>query len=746
LSSGPVDDAYQDQMAAQFPLGAMVVARLLKAAGLLVAEPRPVIMPDDARLGEHRERFAGRMGWIEERPNEEEDDRPGFAGSRRITGTLTLYENLREDPSSHVDDEAFLQARLIDFLVGDWDRHYDNWRWAAYEGPDGTLWEPISRDRDWAFARIDGILPWIVRWYYPKYVGFGADYPAIKGLAWSSQNLDRRLLNERDAADFHRVASGLQTLLTDEALAGAVSVLPPAYQERVGERMLSELKARRDALPDAAREFYDLLSGWVDVRATDEPDSVSVELVDEGLRVSLAAGSERRPRYERIFLPEETNEIRIYLYGGDDVVSFPSGTNLPIRLRVVAGDGRDEARIADAAPLLFGNRDRDSGNVLLFADDPMPLDLEGLDEEEVEELTVAGYQPTLVWDTRDWGHEWIPTPTLDYASEFGLHLGATITRRGFGFGNAPYESQLSLTAMGASSPNRLVLEGSYERLLGPRSGWRLEADGRWLTQRLTRFWGFGNETTNLLPQESYETRRSLRDFEVVLRYHPLGSEWSAWAGPRVRRWGRTHVAEPTVFQLFPAPGSEATTLLGGVVGLERDTRDSVDDPRRGSWLRLEGAAYPGVADSPDSWGSVRLAARRYVAAESVPGRPALHLGIFSETAGADAPYFERASLGGQTTRPGYRTGRFRGDLAVSSLALVRATLLDLQTLGGLAFGGHGLVAGGRVWLAGEDSEVLHYATGGGFWIRSGALGKLFSVTFARGDRGFRTYLDLGFPF
>ena len=117
LRTGPIDDAFQDQMAGQFPLSAMVVAELVEAAGILIAKPRPVVMPDDPRLGEYRELFAGRMGWIEERPDELDGDLPGFAGSSKVTGTTELYDELRENPASFVNGSALLKARLIDMFV-----------------------------------------------------------------------------------------------------------------------------------------------------------------------------------------------------------------------------------------------------------------------------------------------------------------------------------------------------------------------------------------------------------------------------------------------------------------------------------------------------------------------------------------------------------------------------------------------------------------------------------------------------
>ena len=118
----------EDRIASLFPLSAMVVTPLLDAAGVFHPNPSLVVLPDDPRLGEYREEFAGLLGWIEERPDELEDEQPGFRGSTRVVGSERLLERLEEGPDSRVDAERFLMARLLDFLVADWDRHPDQWR------------------------------------------------------------------------------------------------------------------------------------------------------------------------------------------------------------------------------------------------------------------------------------------------------------------------------------------------------------------------------------------------------------------------------------------------------------------------------------------------------------------------------------------------------------------------------------------------------------------------------------------
>ena len=51
---------------------------------------------------------------------------------------------------------AFLKARLFDMMIGDWDRHRRQWRWAKFERRAG--WQPIPEDRDTAFSRYEGVI------------------------------------------------------------------------------------------------------------------------------------------------------------------------------------------------------------------------------------------------------------------------------------------------------------------------------------------------------------------------------------------------------------------------------------------------------------------------------------------------------------------------------------------------------------------------------------------------------------
>lgn len=221
----------QDQIGALFPLSALVVAPLLAAADVLHAEPTLVVLPDTPALAEFRRDFAGLVGWIEVRPDEGPDGEPAFAGSARVTSTETFLERLEQDPRHRVDAQAFLRARLMDLYVGDWDRHPDQWRWAAFEEGELTRWYPIPRDRDWALNNINGLVWSLVRRSIPQYVGFGPEYGSVFGTVWNGRALDRQLLSGLDWEDWDLTVRSLQRSITDATIEGAVAVLPAGYEQ-----------------------------------------------------------------------------------------------------------------------------------------------------------------------------------------------------------------------------------------------------------------------------------------------------------------------------------------------------------------------------------------------------------------------------------------------------------------------------------------------------------------------------------
>ena len=85
-----------------------------------------------------------------------------------------------EDNNHRIDQAAVLKARLLDILIGDWDRHFDQWRWGLRDTLDEKVYYPIPRDRDQAFFNSDGILAWYISKFHLRFLqGFKNDIPSI---------------------------------------------------------------------------------------------------------------------------------------------------------------------------------------------------------------------------------------------------------------------------------------------------------------------------------------------------------------------------------------------------------------------------------------------------------------------------------------------------------------------------------------------------------------------------------------
>ena len=336
LRESKARDFVQDQMASGHPAGHVMVGPLLDAVGILHNNPRIVIMADSPALGEFRKEFANAPGDIEEFTGT-----PGFGGTLETIDGEEMWKRLRESPAVRPDARAYLKARLIDQLIGDWDRHRNQWRWARVTGKE--RWQPIPEDRDQAFVRFEGVAISNLRPTLPLLIKFRNDYSSLHGLTFDGWDVDKRILADLEKPVWDEAAREVQAALTDPVLESAVRAMPPEYFPKDGARLLAGLKSRRDKLPEQANRFYLYINGTVDVFGTDQAERVTARRESNGdldLTVGLAApGSE--PYFRRRFRKEETDEVRVYVYGGDDQVDVSGGRHGGVLLRVIGAEGRD---------------------------------------------------------------------------------------------------------------------------------------------------------------------------------------------------------------------------------------------------------------------------------------------------------------------------------------------------------------------------------------------------------------------
>ena len=485
----------RDLISAEHPGGALVVARLADAAGVLHATPQLVVMPDDPLLGEYRSEFARMLGLIEVRPTDDPDEEGGggFAGARRVVGSEKLFERVTEHADETVDARAFLTARLLDVVIGDWDRHADQWRWARFGDDASDLWQPVPRDRDWALVKLDGLAWSLARFVYPypQFVSFEEEYPDLVWLTWNGRLLDRRFLSELDRPVWDSVAASLRTRLSDAVIDDAIGRLPPGLGGPSSDFLRRTLVRRRDQLGAAATAFYKLVAEEAEVHATDESEVVEVTRVDGRLtdvvvRQRTKSGAPReRAWFRRRFDAEDTPEIRVYLHKGDDRVvvrGVPAGRTL---IRVIGGGGRNTF-VDSSSGKASGVRYYDANEASGAAPGT---------EVHVDRRPFVPPPTRRGWidPPRDWGRRWRPLPWVSYNPDIGLFIGGGAQVERYGFREHPYAYLTSLRVGYAAGANRWRAEYVAD-VRRANSEAHATVLARASELDIIRFYGFGNET------------------------------------------------------------------------------------------------------------------------------------------------------------------------------------------------------------------------------------------------------------
>jgi hypothetical protein len=724
----------QDQVAAMLPGAPVVAVALLDAAEVLHVEPRLVVMPDDARLGAFREDFANVLGTIEEYPRAAEGGRPGFAGATELVDTEELFERLRTTPGERVDSRAFLRARLVDLVLGDWDRHAGQWRWA--KRPGDTEWQPIPEDRDFAFCRFEGLVLAIARNWSPRWVSFGDEYPYVLGLTWQAWPLDRTLLSDLEWPAWDEAADELRRLLTDEAIDAALARLPEAYRREEGARLERSLRRRRDALPEAARAFYALLAEEVPVEATDAAEVAELVATEGGdlevtvRRVGAGGAADGAPFFRRRFNAHETAEVRLDLRGGADRLVTRGRSR--IRVRVLGGEGDDRfddsrgggARVAD-----WEGRNR-----------LVPGRGTRLDTRPYSPPPPESEKPWL--PARDWGRQATWLPWFGASPEIGLFLGAGIRVDRYGFRTFPFAWRQLLRAGWATGPGglRVDYEGELRR---ENSGTFLTLSARYSELEILRFFGPGNETPAPQSETFFEARQTRVSIAPAVHV-PLTPRLLLGLGPTIQHATTERPRNRYIGQVRPY-GSEPFGQIGVGADLVLDTRDLAVAPSRGVLLSAGGSFHPAAWDVREPFGELHAEAAGVFRA-SLPLRPTLALRARAEHVFGLYPFHEAAYVGGPFSVRGFSLQRFAGDAGAFGNAELRLRLGTYDVVLPGAYGLFALADAGRVWVDGESSRRWHAGFGGGLWFAYLDPNNTVTITIARSDERTSYYLRMGFMF
>ena len=249
-----------DAISASHPYGAILSASLSEAAGVLHTHPRLVFIPKQDFLGkEYNEKYGNRL-FLLEYETEGKENWTDIEQVVEILDTKHLQEWKQKYGSSlKIDEGALVRARLFDLLIGDWDRHAEQWGWVVQKKARRFKAYPLAGDRDNAFFNISGMIPEIIsnKNIEPMVRPFEKEIDYLPGLIYPHDVYFLRYTPEKI---FIEEAQKLQELLSDEALDSAFKVWPDNIYALDGEEIKDKIKSRRDNLVETARNFHRIIS------------------------------------------------------------------------------------------------------------------------------------------------------------------------------------------------------------------------------------------------------------------------------------------------------------------------------------------------------------------------------------------------------------------------------------------------------------------------------------------------------
>ena len=623
--------------------------------------------------------------------------------------------------------------------MGDRDRSENNYLWARFDDVDGGfVWRPVPRDRDQAFVKFDGFLKGLARRYDPRLVRFEEDYPDIGALTRNAWDIDRNLLVGLDRATWDATVEEVKAAITDAVIADAVSRMPREHYALVGPDLEADLRNRRDNLVEAAQKLYEIVFGWSDIHATDEDEVATIDrLEDGGVRVVLQERGQNgdpqgSPHFDRVFAPDETREVRVYLHGGDDLGRIRGSGDSLIEIYLVGGGGRDEfvnsSSGGDIRVYDGGSATVTTGSGIRFDNRPArrPWSWRG------ESLRVL-----------DWGSETGPEVDMDYDEDRGLMLFAGLNKTRYGFLTDPYSSRTQASfgwAFGRSRPFVDVRQ-YVRRLFGGVADFSLR--GQFSGLEIVDFYGLGNETLQEEPGRFYEV-----DYDQILLTASLsfgdGETTELAIGPVFKRTA-SDTTDTGNFVADRRPyGSGTLMQLGVQSSIELEGRDHVTWPTKGYHVTAGTAYYPQILDLENGIVEARGEVATYLSPRG--GNPTLATRVGGKHLWGAFPYYESAFLGGSQNVRGLRKQRFAGRSSLYGSVELRVSLGRFPILFPVDLGVLGFGDLGRVFQDDLPSDQWRKSYGGGIWIAPVTRATTLQISLARNKRRTALYFGLGFAF
>ncbi len=702
-----INDLVNDQVSTAHPYGPIAISHMAEAIHILHTNPRIYYVANDSSFGEFNTVFANKLALIEERPSGKGwKHTAAFGDADDIVNSEKMLKQVFANSDNSVDQQAFLKVRLFDMIINDWDRHEDQWVWAAKKSGDKNLYVPIARDRDQAFSRTDGLglyflsLPWTFR----SLKDFTPSIKDVRGINLIARNLDHQFLNQLTRQDWRNVIDTIQASLTDDAIEYAVKSMPEEANKYFSKTLIKRLGQRRNDISVSGLKYYAALSEKVNITGSAKDESFIVNFINKNeAAVTGLKRSSNDTFYHRVFFRNETREINLYGLDGNDSFVLHGEAKNRFVIRLIGGEGQNE--YSAVINNIHGKRPK------VYDSLPLTNVSKKLFKTNNRWDSLYRYSRTAV--NNDW---FMPIIQPGYNSDDGFTMSAGLLYKKRQWGKNPFgwEQQLSISYATGTGAVGFNYAGLFRNTFGK---WDLDINAFYKGPRYTLFYyGMGNNTgLNGNERRFYRTKAN-----------------NFYANPGISRtWRSSQIRFGLQYEsveILQNQNKFITSSLSGVDPGVFDVRNFAGVNGRWDFFNAGRRMYPTngfhLTTGFSFMNNLNNTDRQFL---NLNGSATFYHTFFkaltvahrtgAATNFGEFDFYHANSLGLDHSLRGYWKSRFTGKTSFyqnTEVRLAAAQLKGYYVRGTLGF--YGFVDDGRVWLKNEKSSKMHVGYGGGAYF------------------------------
>ncbi len=745
------EDLLMDVFTGSHPYAPFTIGKLSDAIGVYHTNPVLYYIPKQNSLGHFNSEFGDELYMIEERAASGHGDKASFGFANKVISTDDLLINLSKNENHILDEKAYIKARLFDMLIGDFDRHEDQWRWAIFKEGKKTIYKPIPRDRDQAFSIMgDGALLKFATNNVPTLRGMRAYSEDLKSPEWfnlSPHPLDMSLITQSGKKVWDEQVNIITTNLTDAVIDDAFTIFPNEVKDETISEIKRKLQGRRRNLQKISDMYYEYMNEYQVIKGTNKDDWFDIERLPNGqtkiTAYRIKKGKKATIFHQRTYNTSETKEIWIYGLDDDDMFVVKGESKELIKIRIIGGLNNDTYNLINSKKIKVYDQKTKKNTFL---------------------TTKGKIKLTDDYNTNVYNYKKLPStlnlinPSIWFNPDDGIKLGLSNILTFNKFERNPFSSRHILTAnyYFATKGFEIDYSSEFAHVFGH---WNLGIEARLTSPNFAiNYFGIGNNSSN--PQAN--SSKDLDYNRVKIKQFTAGSfiHWKGDLDAKIKlgiNYQNFKVDNTTGRFIGTQFGPNHSifnnqSFLNTEASYHFKNTDNAAFTTNGMETELK-IGYTTNLDNKNNFGYIIPSiAFDYKLSDS--GKLVLATKFHSHfTLGNGYEFYQIASIGGNKYGlRGYRNQRFTGKNSFYHTTDVRLLLSKIKTsLVPLNIGIYGGFDYGKVWgdnsITINPTNIKNWNTsygGGIFFNAANMLGA--NVALFNSDDGTRIAIGLGFKF